>query len=232
MNKDTSKEYSNQADIIPFRDRIKDMTFEQKLDYILTYYWGRLLLVILIPIILAVGLFNILKPKPDLVFSGTCSNLSMSVEGQDYLVNLWKEQLAMDPDEVSLKLSFTQTDGMAATDMDGGLQVLASVAANNLDYILCDKVAMEYYSRLGAYIPADQILPEQSLEEYGDRLYYITDEEQGITFASGVDISQMAFIRDCISPSGPVYLMFAKNENANSEFLQTFWFYLQAWEAE
>ncbi len=232
--KDRKYEQDHQegSDNLTFRQRTKDMSFEKKMDYILTYYWGRLIIAVLVPIALVVILCNVFKPRPDFVFSGNCSNVTVNEAGQSYLINDLNALLNMEPGELELKLSFAETAGLNSTDVDTGLRILASVAADQLDYILCDSVAMEYYSMQGAFLPVDQVLSEQTLEAYAEQIYYFTDEEEGISYAAGVDVSAMPFVRDCVSADGPVYFMFANMDDADTVLLQTFWSHLESWEAE
>ena len=62
-------------DLRSLRENLKGMTFEQKIDHIFSYYWGTILLIILVPAALVILFGNLLKPQPDLIFSGDCTNV-------------------------------------------------------------------------------------------------------------------------------------------------------------
>ncbi len=224
--------YQEESAFQRFCKNMKSLTFEQKIDHILRYYWGTIILVILIPVAFGIILSSMLKEKPELVFSGNCCNVTLNAEGQSYVINDWNTRLNMEPGKLLLNLDFTETAGLSGLDVDEGLQVVAAVAANNLDYILCDSVAMEYLGVQQAFLPVDQVFSEETLSTWSDRIYYYTDEEDGTTYAVGLDVSQMPFFHDCVPENAPVYFIFANKENADTQLLQLFWSHLEAWEGE
>lgn len=217
----------------PFRrfcNNIKGMPLEQKIDHIFRYYWGTILLIILVPTFLVILLSSMLKEKPDLVFSGNCCNVTLNADGQSYLINDWNTRLNMEPGELLLNMDFSQTAGLEAMDVDGGLQVVAAVAADGLDYILCDRVAMEYLSVQQAFLPVDQVLDDATVSVWSNRIYSYTDIEDGSTYCAGLDVSEMPFFRDCVPEEGPIYLIFANRKDADISLLRMFWTHLEAWE--
>ena len=219
-------------DLRSLRENLKGMTFEQKIDHIFSYYWGTILLIILVPAALVILFGNLLKPQPDLIFSGDCTNVILGETGQSYVINDWNLLLDMEPGELLLNLSHTETAGLEAKDVDGGFQVLASIAADGLDYIFCDSAAMDFYAVQRAFLPVDQVLDTETLSQWSDRIYTYTDDEDGTTYSAAVDVSEMAFVRDCISAEGPVYLIFANKNEADTELLRLFWSHLEAWSGE
>lgn len=228
-----SETYKEESGFRRFRNALKGLTFEEKIDYIFSYYWGTILLMILIPVALVIILVSVFKDRPDVIFSGNCCNVTLTAEGQSYLINEWSTFLNMEPGTLQLNLDYAETGGVEmGYEIDGGVQVIAAVASNDLDYILCDEVAMEYFSVQKAYLPVDQILGEETLDVWSSQIYRYYDEEDGTTYATALDVSDIPFVQDCVPEGGQVYFMFANKEEADVERLQLFLSHLTAWGQE
>ncbi len=224
--------YREESAFQRLRRNMEGLTFEQKIDHIFRYYWGTLLLVILIPTALGIILSSLLKDRPDLTFSGNCCNVTLTDEGASYLIDDWSTVLDMEPGALQLNLNYSETAGTASLDVDGGVQVLASVAVNDLDYIVCDPVAVEYFTLQSAFLPLDQILDQETLSQWSDRIYSFTDPEDGITYHAAIDVTDLPFFRDTVREDSRVYFMFANKENADLQILNRFLSHLTSWEAK
>lgn len=227
MNNNDHREESHLQHL---RKNLKGLTFEQKIDHIFRYYWGTLLILILIPISLAFIIGPMLKGKPDFVFTGNFCNVTLTHDGASYLINDWSKTLNMDSEDMDLSIKFSSTAGMDANDVDGGVQVAAAVAAQNLDYIVCDDTAVEYFVNQGAFLPVEQILDEEVISQWSDKIYTYTDEADGITYNAALDVTDTPFFRDSIPESGKVYFFFANKENIDIEILGRFFEHILSWE--
>ena len=221
--------YCEESALQRLRKSLEGLTFEQKIDHIFRYYWGTLLLLILIPVALGLILTSILKDKPDLVFSGNVCNLTLNDKGKSYLINDWSRTLNMEPGELLLKLEHSNTQGTDAPDVDGGVQVLSAVAADSLDYLVCDSVAMEFFSLHYAVLPLNQILDDATLSRWGDRIYSYTDPESGELYPVALDVTHMPFFQSSIQGNDSVYLAFANKEDADPQLLIQFLDHLESW---
>lgn len=226
-----SETYKKESEFQRLRRNLKGLTFEQKVDHIFRYYWGTMVLIVLVPLILCFLIAPALRDKPDDMFAGVACNVSVTEEGKSYLVDDWMETLNFDPDALRVYLSSTTTAGSkGGYEIDGGVQVLTTIATNDLDYILCDEVSMEYFSVQMGFMPPEQVLDEETLAQWSDYIYYCEDEEEGVTVATGLDVSHLPFVKNCVDAEGSVYLMFAHKEEANIERLQLFFSYLNSWD--
>ncbi len=223
--------YGEESAFQHLRRNLKGLTFEQKIDHILRYYWGTLLLMILIPTALGLFLGSLFRDRPDLIFSGNCCNVTLSEEGSSYLINDWSAQLNMEPGTLQLNLRHTVTEGTQSLDVDQGVQVLASIAANDLDYILCDSVGAEFFTVQRAFLPLDLVLDQETLAQWSDKIYPFTDPEDGITYDAALDVTELPFIRNSVREDGRVYLFFAHKENADPQLLQRFLSHLTSWDS-
>ena len=211
------------------RKNLEGMTLEQKIDHIFRYYWGTILLGILIPVALVILLIPLCKDKPDLIFSGNCCNVTLNDEGLSYVINDWSALLNMEPGTLELNMDYSDTAGTASLEIDRGVQVLSSVAANELDYILCDAVAMEYFAVQQAFLPLDRVLDGETYSQWSDRIYTYTDPEDGTTYSAGLDVTDVPFFRDSVPEEGSVYLIFANKEGYDPQLLSLFLTHLTAW---
>lgn len=226
-----SETYKEESAVGQLKKNLKGLTFEQKVEHILSYYWGTILLIILIPTFLVLILVSVFKNNPEVVFGGNCTNVTLTDEGQSYLINDWNALLDMEPGTLGLTLKFTTTVGLDSYyEVDGGIRVVAEIAADSLDYIFCDQVGMDYFAAQRAFLPLDTALDGQTLSAWSDKLYYFFDEEDGISYAAGIDVSEMPFVRDCIPEEGPVYFFFANREEPEVERLQLFFSFLNNWD--
>lgn len=214
------------------RKNLEGMTLEQKIDHIFRYYWGTILLAILIPVALGILLSPLFKDTPDLIFSGNCCNVTLDDEGLSYIINDWASVLNMEPGTLQLNMDYSDTAGTSSLEIDRGVQVLSSVAANELDYILCDAVAMEYFAVQQAFLPLDRVLDGETFSQWSDRIYTYTDPEDGTTYSAGLDVTDVPFFRDSVPEDGRVYFIFANKEGFDPQLLNLFLTHLTAWESQ
>lgn len=225
------KKHKEESGFQRFRRNMEGLTFEQKLDHIITYYWGTVLLMILIPVSLVILLCSAFREEPEFAFAGDFSNVILSEEGKNYLCQQWIARMDVDPESVSVTAEQTLTDGLESIqEADGGLQVVAAVAADSLDYIVCDETALRYYAAQQAYLPLDDVLQEHVLSQWSDRIYYYTEPEFGATFPVALDVTDLPFVQTCVKGEGRIYFCFANKNNPNLQRLQLFLTHLSAWD--
>ncbi len=216
-----------------FRNTMKDMTFEEKLDHIWTYYkWE--LLIILLSAIAILGLVSWLCSTPiQTAFSGNLSNCQITEHGYRYLTEDYLQTLGFDAEENRISLGMITTAGtdalsVNATGVDSGVRVVAMVADGSLDYIFADSVAIEFYALQGAYQNIESVLTAEQLAPFADKLYYYTDEESGLRVPIAIDISDIPFAEECMEDGKSIYLGFPIHA-PHAEQLAEFFDYLLAW---
>ena len=234
MKKDTPTK--EESPFRRFRRNMEGLSMEQKIDHIWAYYRGTVLLMILIPVAVVLLLVSVFRDKPEVAFAGNFSNAILNEDGQSYLINNWLQLLDLEPGTAAIKLDHSATMGKdmgtnGGFEVDAGLQVAVSVAANELDYIVCDSVAMEFYAVQGAFLPLDEVLSEEQMAQYADQIYYYTDAEDGQTAAAALNMTDHPFFKDCVTAEGDIYLCFANKEEPLTQRLLLFLQHLDAWEA-
>ena len=220
-----------------FRKTISGMSLEDKIDHIWTYYKGTVLLMILIPALLFFLLSGFFRKEPQAVLSGDFSNVTVSSEGRSYITEAYLQMKGLNPEDYVMQIDFTQTAGIGMDQVnshgvDGGLGVVASVAADLLDYIVCDGVAIEYYANQQSFLPVEQILLPEQMEELQDLIYHHTDRETGERYQVAINVTQFPFFQELAQGEGEIYLGFANKTEPSVAELQQFLEYLCSWQGE
>ena len=217
-----------------FRENIAGMSLEDKIDHIWTYYRGTVLLMILIPVAAVLLLTSILRKEPETVLYGNFTNVLLTQEGGEYLTQDYLQHLGLDPEAYSAEVEYAQTAGLSMSQanphgVDGGIQVVAAVAVDMLDYIVCDRSALEFFAAQQSFLPLDRVLSPEELEDYGELLYSFTDTEFGDTAIVAVNVSELPFFQNCVEGQGEIYFGFANKTDPDTQALRQLLDYLQAW---
>ncbi len=217
-----------------FRQTMKGLTLEERVDHIWAYYKLELLLIVLIPIVIYALIAWLCATPIETVFSGNITNCNITEEGYRYLTDEYLQTLGVTSEENKVDLTLSNTAGtMAAavndSGVDEGVRVAAMVAAGSLDFIIADSVGVEYYAIQGAFETVDTVLTQEQLAPFADKIYYHTDTESGETFPVAIDISDLPFVDDCMEDGKKIFLGFTI-QAPHARLLTHFFEYLQSWQ--
>lgn len=214
------------------RENMKQMTRLQQIAYIWDLYK--------LPIVLAAALLSILvafavalaNPDPETLFMGASVNLTISDEGKTYLTeDIFEMMDGTDPEKQRVDLVYRylpdakKDPRLAETET---MAMIAMVSTKLLDYMLLDEVALERYRGSGMISPLSTVLTPGQLASFEGKLVTAKDENGG-EFYGLIDISDTAFVRDCISGNKIVYIAFPGN-TVRADRLDAFFDWLLAWE--
>ncbi|MCD8021841.1 MAG: hypothetical protein LUF30_02255 [Lachnospiraceae bacterium] len=111
-----------------------------------------------------------------------------------------KEEILIDT-----SLVFNSDDSTySSTTANYQMKYVAVIAANQVDVSLMDQETFEQYAELQYYADLTEVLTEEQLEKWADRLIYIEDEE-GVTAAYGIDLSDSSILTENYLYSDTVY---------------------------
>ena len=148
---------------------MKDMTFLQKVDHLWTYYKEYAAVVIMSLVIVLAVLISALTPPETIVHSGTMVNVSLSLEGHDYLTDVFYEKVLGSPEgKVALTdTMYTGTDTVDSVEesYQAYMGISAKVEAKELDYMLMDPNAMNYYGSDDILMDLRELLDPEELEQ-------------------------------------------------------------------
>lgn len=213
------------------KDAMKDMTWRERFDYIWTYFNVHILITVGLVALLTAVLSVALTPQKQVLFGGTTVNVALTEEGKRYLTDqLFAPMGGTDANKQEVQLQEGSLGQTEYGDTTGAeiMTLVGDIAARSLDYVIMDKLSMEYLSRGGWFGDVTEELTDAQLALFADDLYKIKTEE-GEIIAVAVDISELAFIKDCAPKAKEVYLVLPGNTD-RVEKTDEFVDWLLAWE--
>lgn len=199
----------------PFKEATKGMTFREKLDHFWTYYKLALGIAAGIIMVLCMIITGIVNSMTQVVYSGMAINAFLTDEGSAYL----HEDLAVyleatgRREEVILDEAYLQNMASSSNVEDkymSAMQVTVMVAAREIDYLMMNETAYNYYQYETVFPPMQETLSAELMEQLSEYIVYYTDPV-GETYPMAIDITDWAFTKDCVRGSGKIYLAFCGN---------------------
>lgn len=189
---------SDSADIYQPRDnrsdkqKLKDMTFNEKLGYINDYYKYKIITVIVAVILVSSLAYTILTPKPEAVFSAAIINDYLDKQPKNNLttdfgkyLGISEKQKVLFDDSYLISEANSVINAASATT-----QKLASyVQAAQIDVIIADEDDFKQLANLGYFLNIEDILPADLKSTFKDKLYFATTEDDRTEKAYGIKIT-------------------------------------------
>ena len=215
------------------KESLAGMSFKQKIDHLWTYYKWVLAVAAGVILLICIVVSSIMNKSVTTLYSGTIINVELSDVGEAYLTDdLFSYLGGVDKKEKVDLTSSYYNDLSTTQDPEGDaalvMSVTAMVAAKELDYIIMDELSFDYYKKATIFSPLEEVLSQELIDQFSDRIVYYTDEEEGTTYPVALDITDTAFVEDCVQRGETVYIAFCGNTGRterNSEFFE----YLLNW---
>ena len=219
---------------------LRPMSWRDRIDHIWTYYKEIILIGAVVIILVASILGNALKPRLEVRMSGYLANITLSENGSAYLKEDYLSHLGGSADSQTVILNSTVFGGEGyLTSMEANynaaLAPVLQVTAQEVDYMLLDEVALEFYMNKAFFMDLRQLLNEEELKQL-ELTYYqpvdIDEKPVGESYPVAVDITGTAFAQGCAKDAKKVYFVAVAN-GPNKDDIRNFWEYLNSWkEAE
>jgi len=202
------------------------MSLKQKAEYLWTYYKWVLAVAAGVIVLICIVVSSFMNKSVTTLYSGIVINAELSEEGQAYLSDGWFEHLGGVEKKEKVDISSTYYNDLSATqdpeaDAAAAMRVTAMVAAKELDYIIMDEISYNYYKKAAIFSSPEEMLSQEQIDQFSDKIVYYTDEEDGATYPVAINITDTAFAQDCLKTNGNVYIAFCGNTGRterNSEF--------------
>ena len=215
------------------KEVLRDMSWEQRIDYIWSYFGVYIVIATVSLVVIISLLVNFLKPQKEVLLSGVSVNVTLTEEGERYLSDKLFAVLG-GTDAGQQMVEFTPRNLGSMEDAEGYagqvMGMVALVAAQSLDYAIMDDAALEQFAPGGMFTDLRKLLTAEQLAQFEEKLYTIEDEEAG-TIPVAIDISALPFITDCAPGESTAYIAFPGN-TARTEKLVAFFDHLLAWEKD
>ena len=215
------------------KESLAGMSFKQKIDHLWTYYKWVLAVAAGVILLICIVVSSIMNKSVTTLYSGTIINVELSDVGEAYLTDdLFSYFGGVDKKEKVDLTSSYYNDLSTTQDPEGDaalvMSVTAMVAAKELDYIIMDELSFDYYKKATIFASLEEVLSQELIDQFSDRIVYYTDEEEGTTYPVALDITDTAFVEDCVEGSKKVYIAFCGNTD-RVERSTTFLKYVLAW---
>ena len=216
-------------------EELKPMTGKQRLDHLWTYYKEYLWFVALGICLIGMIITGVNNASKETIAGGMMVNISIAQEGYNYLSEDFREHLGGEGKEV-VELDYSNFTSLADPSSSednyyASMLLLARVESGDLDYILLDQFAMEYYITQGVYLDLREFFTPEELEELGAKVIYARQEDEDETdkWAVAVDISDLPFVQELIDTEDKTYFALS-GSTSRLEICREMWDYLHNWQ--
>ncbi len=220
------------------KNDLAPMSWAGRIEHIFTYYKETLVIAAVMLIIVIYLASRIIGGRTEILMGGLLANVELSEEGEAYISSQYFEKLEGNDRNQEVNLAKVRLDDLkneATMEMTYYTltQTIGMLTAQEIDYLMMDKTAMELYIAQETFLDLRKILPAEVLEAYEGKIIHLkTVDEEGkpvdAEYPIALDISELPFVQDCVKSKGPVYLGVAANAPNLDSFLD-FWQYLNSW---
>lgn len=219
------------------KEALAPMTWRERIDYLWTYYKTTAIITFIFVFLIGYMLFGMLTSK-EILLGGIHANVELTDAGISQITTEFFGQRGgnANKEEVStLDVALTPIKDDEYFEMNYYyLQaVISRVGAQQVDYILADKIALRIFMTQDIYMDLRELFTKEQLAEMEERLIYFqpADENEKPTqekYPVAVDISGLPFLVEFCDSKEPIYFSAAANA-PNLEELKAFWDYLNTW---
>lgn len=213
---------------------IAPMPFSKKVDHLWTYYKEYLLVTAVALLIVGGVLSGLVSAGKELLLSGTAVNVKLSADGYTYLSEAYFEKLEGNAKRQHLDFSYVYFGdpgdyANAEMNYNSSMSVIARVAAEMLDYLIMNELALESYIDQEMFLDLREFFTPEEMTEWAQQVIYVEPEGAEEMFPVAIVITELPFVQDCVETDGPIYLAFTGNSPRKAA-MRDFWEYLLAWE--
>lgn len=217
-------------------ERMKPMTWPDRIDHLWTYYREYLWVVALVVILLGAVIASLVNLTKETVVTGMMVNITVEQQGMNYLEREYAEYLEVNPNRQKIKLEYTafgSLEDQANSEQNyyAAMTVVGEVSAKMLDYLILDKAGMEFYITQSVYMDLREFFTAEELAQFEaeGRLIYGQEEGSEERWVIAVDITDIPYVQDNVTSEGPVYFALS-GSTKRKEACRDVWEYLHMWE--
>lgn len=215
-NKNRDKNKSMRDEIREQNAKLKDAPLKEKLSYFNEYYLKITLAVIVIIVFVGYLGYSMITAPSDTALGAFFYNAYGNSSNTE-LADSFAEYKGIDTSRHDVYIDSTMYLTETLNDADSYMSLektMTRVAANELDVIVGDTVAIDYFARSEYLSDITAILPEDLLEKFKDRLYYTKfDENGGSVLPVGVYIDDSVKLKEYYYFNSEPILSFVVNSD-------------------
>jgi len=213
---------------------LKPLSWKDRVDYIWTYYKWTLVIVFMVIVLVGPLFAGLHNSRIEQLYNGALANVMVTDEGEYYITDGWRDELGghkkwSDCTLISSYFQSYEDSTDAVSEYNAIMTIVVRLLMGDLDYLIMDNYAMTYFISEGTFAPLGDVLPEEMLAQYEEKLVYAVNENDE-QFPVAIDLTDTDFIKDNGISTDFVYIAFPENSHnaeLNDEFLQ----YLFNWKS-
>ena len=195
---------------------LKPMPWKKRIDHLWTYYKSVLVVIIVIASLISIIVTGVQNANRNILISGAMINTDTGADAQSYLTEQYKAKWLAAGVEGEAELTHVQFEDIETTtevDFTYNMvtRIVAMTAAQELDYVIMNKLGLETYLGHDMFEDLSKILTAEELEQFADKLIYLNYEETGETIPVAVDLQGTTFADRFVKTDAPHYLAFVAN---------------------
>ena len=177
-----------------------------------------------------------IEAQKENVITGMMVNITIEQEGFNYLSTDYAQKLNINRNQ-KVNLEYTtfadlQTNG-SQENYYAAMTVVLEVSAKKLDYMILDKLGMEFYTGQEVYMDLSKVFTPEELADFAEKelLIYLIEEEEQKPWPAAIKITDLPYIKDNVTSEGDVYFALS-GSSVKYEQLRDVWEYINAWESK
>ena len=190
-NKNRDHNNSMRDEIREQNAKLKDAPLKEKLSYFKDYYLVTTFVVIAVLVFIGSIACSMISAPDDTGFAAFFYNSSGSF-ANTAMLDEFVSYSGIDTKEHDAYIDATMNYNPDAADYatySGIQKSMAVISTGELDVIVGDQTAFDYFSKSAYFSDVTTILPDDLMELFQDKLYYYTNEETGETLPLGIYIT-------------------------------------------
>lgn len=194
-------------------DVMRDMSFSQKFSYIVYYYKGWIIGLLIFALFAGYTVDAVVQGHKEIYLQGFFTNDDWGLFDSDTMeeeycstLELTKKQTVIFDDALYIDLGGQATEYSAASNG----KLIAYMATQELDFVVTTEAVLHHYEADTPMLDFEELLPEDMFEALKPYLYQYTNP-RGETKYIGLDMSESRFIKGTYvegDESVPKYFMF------------------------
>lgn len=206
------------------KEKLSEMSFKGKLDYLYEYYKFHALAVIAAIALVSYFIYTALHPVASPQFSAAMINNTVDDRIVEQLATDFSNRLQLDPKRETVDLNTTYNFGVDDQYMSQMKQVLITkIQAHQVDVIIAPESLFYDYAHAGILDKLSDQLPTDIYSSLADQFYLTDTEDDAQKNAYGIYLTNTKLYRDYADNSDPYVLGIVINspDEANTiEFIR------------
>lgn len=213
------------------KQELKGMTLKEKLEHLWEYYKWVLGVAIGVVFVIGVIIASIISLNQELRLAGAIINVDVSPDGYVMLQDGYFERIGGQEGKEVVELRNMQfRDPYTTTDQTYALDVYESVmsmvAAQVLDYIMFDDLALSFFLDPELLLDLRELVSQEELADMGSAVIWVQVADSGERIPLAINIRDTAFFQTQMESDKDIYLAFAVTTPRREACLD-FWHYIK-----